>query len=248
MEFKPRLMVTRAEPDAQAVASRIHSLGAHAIVAPLRVEEAECGPSPPETPDAIIATSARAFRLGLPLAEALLEKPCFVVGPATALAARASGFRRILEGAGHARALAEAVLQWAEPLNRILYLAGDPRKPDLEAVLRSAGIRVDLWLRYRMVPAKSLPQPAWQALEAGECDGVLHWSAESALTYAALIRGAGLEMQGWRSIQFCLSAAIAAALAEEARKTGFEPVIRVGPGMAGKDFVTMAIRDLRPMP
>jgi uroporphyrinogen-III synthase len=245
---RPRLLVTRAEPDAQILAKRIQALGGEAILAPLRSEVPVFDIPTLLDPDAVIATSSRAFRLGVPVPPAWLVKPCLVVGPATGEAARAAGFQTVLVGAEHARALATKICAWNPPFRRIVYLAGLPRKAEIEARIAEAGIALDIWLRYRMERLKLLPEAAEQALKAGKCDGVLHWSAESAVSYARLITQAGLEREGWQPVHFCFSAAIAAELGRFAQNSGYEPEIEICPELSGERLVEMAIRHARPRP
>ena len=174
-----QVLITRNRPDAEATAQRVRAYGFEPIIAPLFDFKAcpVLWPAPPY--DGAMATSRQALLL-LPEAERtrLQPLPLFVVGPATAATAQALGFHDIRQGAGDATALAELVLKNATDRTHLLFLTGDPHRPELEAALKER-IRLSVIPLYKShvradFPAEALacltdPHPIW-----------LHFSLQSA--------------------------------------------------------------------
>jgi uroporphyrinogen-III synthase len=165
-----RVLVTRPEPGASATAGRLAELGFEPVVLPLTViEPVRPGPLPDRI-DAVIATSANAFRHAPPALPARLAgRPLYVVGEKTAIAAG----RPVDMVAPDAQGLAERLIERLEPASRILYLAGRVRGTLLEDRLRQAGHRVTAVEVYDAVPAPLEPAeigtklgtaPFWSAL------------------------------------------------------------------------------------
>lgn len=204
---RPRLLVTRAEPDATETARLIAELGGEAVLLTTRREIPVLDPTPVR-PDLLIATSPRAFRLGLPIPDAWLALPCLVVGGVTAEAARHTGFSDIRVAGGEAASLAPLLAPFAG--KRAIYLAGEPRRPELETDARQAGLRLDLWLRYRMTE-DAAPGAVAAALER-PIDVALHFSRESVASLARAAQEAPLRDRLHRAGHACLSPAIAEAL------------------------------------
>lgn len=207
-----RVLVTRAAEDAERTARALRARGHEAIIAPLR-ERVRLDPPWPDAPyDALIATSRNAFAGG-PAPANLKSLPCFCVGEATALAAREAGFAKAEAAGENAGELAQQVLLRRLPSGaRLFYLAGSPRRPELEITLTAAGHRVQVLERYRMARVPTLPPQAAEALAAGTLDAVLHFSAESALAFFALADQAALGQAALKPRHLCLSAAVAEAL------------------------------------
>ncbi len=207
-----RVLVTRAEGDAEATAARVAERGHRPVMAPL----ARIRPLPvawPGTPpDAVTATSAHAFDALPPAPPALAALPLYAVGKRTAEAARRAGFRLVADAAGDAATLAARLRAQLTPGARVLYLAGRTRKPDLESRLAAAGILPEVQETYAIEPADSLPDPAKSALEQTEDLIVLHFSRGTAERFLALCRSAGLESAAVAVRHLCLSADVAAPL------------------------------------
>lgn len=162
--------MTRPEPGASATAKRLAGLGFEPVVLPLTVIE-PVAPGPlPDRIDAVIATSANAFRHApAALLERLAETPLYVVGEKTADAAG----RPVDLVAPDAQGLAEELTGRLEPSSQIAYLAGRVRGTLLEDRLGEAGHRVAAVEVYDAVPASFEPgeigtklgtAPFWSAL------------------------------------------------------------------------------------
>ena len=195
-----RLLVTRPQPGAAATAARLAAAGHVAILAPLMAAEALAWQPPAAPPEAIMLTSAFAARLAGPGASQAL--PTYVVGAATARAARLAGFVDIRDGGGTAQALLDTLA--AAGITSVLHLAGEDRTP----VVIPAGLHIATRTVYRarLLPLAALPANDWvllySARSAGhfatECDrlGVARAGVGIAGLSAAIIAAAG---PGWRA-------------------------------------------------
>lgn len=96
------VLVLRPEPGASRTAERVAGLGLVPIRFPLFTLKPGVW-SPPDAGayDAVLLTSANAARLGGPSLAAFHQLPAYVVGAATARAARDVGFRDVRQGGGN---------------------------------------------------------------------------------------------------------------------------------------------------
>jgi uroporphyrinogen-III synthase len=199
-----RLLVTRPADQAERTAQKLRALGHEPVVAPV-LDIAPTGATPSSaTYDVVLATSAQAFT-GVALPTALLALPFACVGEKTAAAARSVGFC-VLHAASDSGALAEFLLREGSPKSA-LYLAGRDRHADLEDKLRAAAWRVEIVETYAARPVGSWPDDIRAALNAGEIEGVLHYSPRSARLALTLMGRDAARRLG----HFCLSPAVAAA-------------------------------------
>jgi uroporphyrinogen-III synthase len=166
---------------------------------------------------AIVVTSARALASLQRRPGALSvgrNLPLYAVGGASAAKARALGFSRVVEGPGTAAGLADLLAAQLDPkAGRLLHPIGADVAFDLAGNLRNRGFRVDAPIVYRMTPARALSTVAIDALLAGSLDGVILLSPRTAATYARLVAVRKLEVSVQRLLHYCLSEAVATALA-----------------------------------
>ena len=155
------LVVLRPEPGAAATATRAAAIGLAAIVAPLfEVRPIAWDAPDPAAFDALMLTSANAVRhAGGDLAR-YQTMPAYVVGAATARAARDAGFTDIHVGGGDAAALAR--LMAAEGVGRALHLAGRDHRD-----IREPALHVTRRLVYASEPVATLSAEAAEALRRG---------------------------------------------------------------------------------
>lgn len=204
-----RILVTRPAEAAEATATRLAALGHEPVIAPLSVI-VPTGTPLPEGPFAgVIATSAAAFAGGPQALAPLLALPLHAVGEKTAAAARRAGFLHVVAGPGTAAALASSIAPAATPL---LYLAGEPRKNDLEQTLAARAVPLVIALRYRAEAASALPPAVIAALGAGTIDAVLHYSRMGAERFCTLAHAAGLAEAAGKLRHLCLSGDVAGGL------------------------------------
>lgn len=218
-----RILVTRPENAGRRTASRLQALGHDPVLLPLMAADhhPEAVREALHKPRAALAiTSAEAVRVLQSLGDGLslhLEDTVFAVGEATAAAAREAGFRAVQvadgTGAGMVEIFGEQLIRLtkAAPL---LYLAGTPRSPALEAGLAERNVPVLVAESYTMRPLPIDPQSLRTALAQPPVDTVLLYSRETARRFFELpFPQSGSEALCGASI-LCLSANVAEAVPE----------------------------------
>ena len=210
-----RLVVTRPQADGERTAAALRARGHDVVVAPLlRVEPAAADLS--GTWGAVIITSANAplAIAGNPACKALFRLPVFAVGRRSADAAREAGFIDVTSAGGDVRDLIRLIAErHADAAAPLLYLAGEDRAADLVGELVVHGIAAEMRVIYRAATAP-FPPELIAALQAGEVDAVLHFSKRSAENYLAGAAEAGVAGPALAVRHICLSAQIAAPLAD----------------------------------
>lgn len=213
-----RILVTRPEPDAGVLAKRLAGLGHEPLVEPLIVTRFE----PLDDLDldgvqALVATSRNAVRaIGLKRdIEQVQSVPIYVVGPGTAAAARAIGFRHVVEGPKAARELIALIALDADVNGGpLMHLTGDTKAVDLAGELRHLGFHVLEPQVYRMEPAAALRPSTAEAIAGGWIDAVLLFSPATARTWVRLVTAQHVEAAARRIRHLCLSQAVATAVAQ----------------------------------
>jgi uroporphyrinogen-III synthase len=208
-----RLLVTRPAADAESFARILEGQGHQAVVAPIMEVRALAGPAVAlDGVQAVIATSANGVR-ALAQRTPRRDVTLYAVGPQTAEAAAASGFKTVYNAAGDAAALVEFVAAHTKPDGgKLLHAAGEETAGRLRQALTAQGFTVETAVLYGAHPVAELPPPAAQALSEGVLDGVLLFSPRSAKTFATLVIAAQLQAACAKLTAFCISAATAAAL------------------------------------
>lgn len=208
-----QVILTRSPLDNADIAKILTDRGFDPVHAPL-FEIYPMQASVPDTPfDGVIATSRHALQALSPQDGVKLHTiPLYAVGPATAAAARVHGFKTVIEGAGTAAELAERIRQDGAAGSRLLFLAGEPRRPELENALKD---QADLTLccLYRSVARDTFPAEALQKIR-DPAPFWLHFSLKSAERAAFLIEKTGYGQIFRAARHIALAPAIAARLAE----------------------------------
>lgn len=210
------LLLTRPEPDAGRTAQALRALGHTVTISPLmRVRPLPDVRLPKRRYQAVLATSSNAVRVLLDHTERDLfaDCPLLAVGDRTALMARRAGFAGAQSAGGSVDDLVALAGSTCRPdVGPLLYLAGQARTGDLEGRLEDIGFTVDMRVVYEMEDTGGLSETAIDALHAGEIDGVLIYSQQSAAAFALALRAAGLApLSGVHG--FCLSEAASRPLA-----------------------------------
>ncbi|MBZ9656552.1 uroporphyrinogen-III synthase [Phyllobacterium lublinensis] len=208
------VLVTRPQPGATKTAERLLCGGFLPMVLPLTEIVSLPAKHPDGTFHAVAVTSASALRQAPDQTlEPLLKLPCFVVGEATAAAARARGFETVTTGDGDGSSLAQTVIEELCTKHRILYLTGRVRAPAFEATLRKAGVHYRTLKTYDTVSVSYTTEFLVKFFSAGRIDCCLvysHWGAEE---FMRLMRREEIAHHFDRTPVFCLSSRIAEALA-----------------------------------
>jgi uroporphyrinogen-III synthase len=182
-----RVIVTRPQLSAARTAQRLEDLGHEPILLPLAeaVHDAAAAVDALAVPHSVlVVTSGEALRALVSLGAALephLSTLLFAVGKATARVATDLGFTDIRIGPGDGQGLARMLIE-SPPVAGlpVLYLAGSPRTPHLEAALAADGVPLRVAEVYRM------PGIAYDAADIEEKigvsapDAVLLYSAQTA--------------------------------------------------------------------
>jgi len=204
----PRVVwITRAQPGAEATASRVRLMGIEAIVEPL-LEVRPIADARLDLTDvcALAFTSANAVAA---FAERTPERGfrVFTVGDATATAARARRFSTVLSAQGDVTALAAALSARRRELpGVILYPAAAEPSQDLAGALEAAGLAVRQVAVYET--ATLAPTEALTA-RLPEIQGVLVHSAKAATALAGVLK----DHPAPHLAAFCLSRQVARPLA-----------------------------------
>ena len=208
-----RLLVTRAEGQAEETAAELRARGHEPILAPLL--DIVLG-RPPENlvePAAIAVTSRNGVKAlaAWPEAGAWRGKPVFVTGEATAAAAREAGFADVRAGSGDVAGLCDRILAELPAANGpVLYVTGRDRAGDLAGALAGTGYDVRTVEAYRAEARPELDPAVAEALRAGTIDGALFFSARTAAAFVDRVEAAGLAGAAARIVLYALSEAVAA--------------------------------------
>jgi uroporphyrinogen-III synthase len=209
-----RLLVTRPEPEASALAARLAARGHVVLVAPLTRIVFAPEPAGLGRPAAIAVTSRNGVRAmsSWGAAKAWHGVRIYAVGAATAAAAREAGFSDVQTAAGDAAALAAAIRDDFDPSGgRLLYAAARDRTADLATLL--PGVSVTTIEAYAAEAAPALDRGAAEAIRARGIDGVLFFSRRAAQIFVDLTAAAGLHASLAATTLFALSQQVAQPLA-----------------------------------
>ena len=221
-----RVIVTRPDHSARRTAARLETLGHQPVFLPLtraehHLEIAREALSEPHS--ALVVTSAEAVRVLGELGHELrhrLSTQIYAVGEATGEAARTLGFTDIRCGDGTGHDLVERIAQDVGETSSLLYLAGNPRSPDLEDGLHARDIACKSIEIYRMVKVGYRTEIIEPLLTRPAADAVLLYSRHNAALFFELVQPFAASIEHLQVI--CLSKNVATAVPEK-----FHPAIFV---------------------
>ncbi|MDG1438866.1 MAG: uroporphyrinogen-III synthase [Emcibacteraceae bacterium] len=143
----------------------------------------------------------------------VINKPLFVVGNKTENIAKILGFTDIKSADGDAEKLAEFLKSTLLPNDGpILYLSAKHVSHNLAELLMDYALKVERYIIYDMVPAKTLNQNSISALESQAIDYIPFYSKRSALIFIEIIKNNDLQHCLSSITALCLSARVADAL------------------------------------
>lgn len=202
-----RVLLTRPRAASQVLAARLIDLGHEVLEAPLQDYVPQQPVWPQERPDALICTSAQA---PLMLArDDLCDVPLYPIGPATAAAARAMGFRHVMRDAGGERLQLLQQLAAERPTTS-WWLCGAANASDLVAEMANLGLHCQRIVCYQMVPAPTLPEAVVARLKSRALDLVLLLSPATSRHWLRLLSQHEIDAR-WLPAA-CLSDAVAEPL------------------------------------
>ncbi|HEY2049715.1 MAG TPA: uroporphyrinogen-III synthase [Caulobacteraceae bacterium] len=203
-----RVWITRAQPGAEATAARVRDLGLEPLVEPLlEVRALPADPVELAGVGAVAFTSANAVRA---FAQRSAERvlPVFVVGTATAAAARDAGFTDVRSAEGDVRAVGELIVSQRSALEgAVLHPSAAEPAGDLVGALTEAGIEARRLTLYETVAR--LPGPTLFEALPGLRFVLVHSPRAARVLAEILARSPAPALTA-----LCLSPAVAAPLAE----------------------------------
>ena len=218
-----RVLITRPEREATALATALTERGHAPVIAPLFQLETL---SPPPDFAASLASAQVVLLSSANGARALAEttpqrsQRVFAVGDTTATTAEGLGFVNVTSAEGDGAALARLVRQRLDPkAGPLLHIAGADVAADLGTALEEAGFTVIRVTLYKARETDALPDSARAALQAHALDVATFFSPRGSTVFARLIEGAAL-VDALRSVTaVAISPATAAPLAALPFKT-----------------------------
>ena len=218
-----RLVVTRPEPDGQALVRQLEEQGIEALCVPLlKIQQRQNTSLPDEPVQAVLVTSANGVRaLGAHSDFARFKDlPCYAVGDASAAEAKVLGFGQVYSASGDLAALQVLVKQSLKPNDgTLLYVTGSKIAGDLAGLLVQDDFKVIRTVLYDAIAVSVLPQTLIEAVKAGQVDGVILMSPRVAKIWGARLLDASLGQTFAKLRYYCLSYAV-----KEALKTGLKVV------------------------
>ena len=209
------LLITRPQPEADALQQRLQGMGIACLVQPLldiRFLDAKLPAAPPQ---ALLATSANGVRaLARHGQYPRRTAPLLAIGAATARQARQAGFAPVWSGSGDAESLlALAEQHCRQQAGELLHLCGRHVAVDIAGQLQNRGFRARRLVLYEAVAAASLDAAVADALGHGRIDAILLYSRRTAQVWESLLRAAGLQEHCRAITAYCLAPSAAEAAA-----------------------------------
>jgi uroporphyrinogen-III synthase len=207
-------LITRPVEDAASLAAEISARGLVPLIEPL----IEIRHLPGAAPDlagvqAVLFTSAngaRAFAAATPRRDLRV----FAVGDRTAQTAQALGFAEIASAGGDVADLAGLVETRLAPAEgALLHAAGSVTAGDLQGRLGAAGFTLRRAVLYAAEPVSALGAATQAALRDGAVGLAFFFSPRTASSFVNLAEAASLGVACRGISAFCLSEAVATALA-----------------------------------
>ena len=147
------------------------------------------------------------------------ERSVFAVGPATANACKAAGFKTVSEAGGDVRSLVEMIKETNTPRisEALVHISGRDQTGNLVEKLCDAGYDATAVVLYCAETIPALPDNIVTQLISGEIDAVMFYSSRTAAHFVALTTLAGIKLS---MTAYCLSEAVAKIL----RQAGVENI------------------------
>ena len=211
-----KVLITRAEGDAEKFAARLALRGYESVIEPLMTIRFRSDAAPGLVPfldgvQAVLFTSANGVRAFV-AATARRDFRVFAVGDATAGAARDAGFADVMSAGGGVDDLARLVIGRLKPKDgALLHAAAGVTAGDLQGLLEAAGFAVPRAVLYEAIPSERLSDATRQAIVRREIDTALFFSPRNAATFVRL--AIGLEEGCKHMVAVALSPAVAEKLA-----------------------------------
>jgi uroporphyrinogen-III synthase len=210
-----RLLVTRPEPEAGALARELRDLGHEPVLQPLlEFRPLDFDPAPLSSAHALVFTSGnglRGLREKLDLS-GMLDYEIFCVGSETERRLRAAGFDRVAAAAETAEELAAKIASTLEKGARLVHVTGEHQAFELAEALGREGLCVCTLRVYKMAARDAFDSLLAGDIKAGGIAGVILMSPRTAGIFVSLCRRHELLANAKALRYFCLAGSVAAKL------------------------------------
>jgi uroporphyrinogen-III synthase len=205
-----KILVTRPEPDASRLATKLRSLGHETILAPMmRINNLPGTKIAMEDVQALLVTSANGAR-ALGRATAFRNIKVYAVGTASADAVRVEGFGDVVGAAGDVPSLAKKVIAECTPQDgKLIHIAGTEVAGDLSGLLNVAGFDCERAVLYETKVIEDFDAELIEQLKVHFFDVALFYSPRTALIFCNNIKANDLEGELFDTVAICLSKAVA---------------------------------------
>ena len=201
------MLITRPLADSLRLKTEIEALGFSVMIEPLlTIETVDQAWTMPDDVQLIALTSANAAQA---LTDEAKTYPIYVVGEATAAAARAVGCRQVHAAKGNVENLAQLIVENCRyGSGSILHLSGEVIREGLAERLDEHGFRYQRRIGYRAIARETFSDDVIDAWRCRVISAVLLFSARTAEILVHLLSRHGL--------QSCVDSAAAICLSDEA--------------------------------
>jgi len=212
-----KVLITRPQRDAEALAAMLAARGIDSLIEPLsaiafRRDGAEILTPLLAGAQAIVFTSANGAR-AFAAATTRRDLAVLAVGDATAKAARDAGFGTVASAGGNVEDLARLAIDTLDPpKGALVHAAGSVVAGDLSGALTASGFTVRRAVLYDATTSAALSAPTQAALSRDEIEAALFFSPRNAATFVRL--ATPLRDRCARIVAVGLSEAVAQPLGE----------------------------------
>ncbi|MDD3287903.1 MAG: uroporphyrinogen-III synthase [Alphaproteobacteria bacterium] len=181
-----KVLITRPQEAASELANKLIKAGYSVLSEPMfSIQKLDAAKPNTSSTNAIILTSRNALT-SLNEIKDLLALPCFCVGPKTAEAAAAKGFKNIKHSEGSKTELLELINAHTPTTATLLHICGTATDDYISAALTKTGRKVNMWRVYEAKPFSAFSPELRQALEKNEINAALFFSPRTARIFAPL--------------------------------------------------------------
>jgi uroporphyrinogen-III synthase len=210
-----RLLVTRPEPDASALADELRRLGHEPVVQPLlEFGVLDFDLAPIQAADGLIFTSGNALRALSQMMEgaAISGCPVYCVGAETERRLREAGFKTIMATADTAEALAAKIVAATSKGAKLVHVTGEHQAFDLAGALKREGLSICTLSVYCMQARRAFDSCIADEIGGGEIGGVILMSPRTADVFVMLCERHGLSSSAKSLHYYCLASSVAKEL------------------------------------
>ncbi len=220
-----QILLTRPEPGLMETKRSLETAGYEVVGAPMTRIIAKKVRVPKA--NAYVVTSLRGVEHGLSKVENMAV-PVFVVGPATAAAARSLGFDNIHMGSGTVESLVPVIEeQLSVGKGIVTHLSGVHLSHNISIDLTALGYKTQRVICYEAEVMKSLPESLVKGLDSNKISHALFYSARAVTIFERLLDVYDMREASKKIIMLAISDRVAktAKLSWQSRLVAAEPTL-----------------------